>query len=81
MLTYTERTLKIINDSQHVEVTEVLTGDTYFFQEGRKTRVVRNDFGDIFSTDMSDFRKRMEGITRPTKKPESKSGEDTQETA
>ncbi|MET9797431.1 effector-associated constant component EACC1 [Nocardiopsis alba] len=78
---YTEHALKTINESQHVEITEVITGDTYFLQEGRKTRVVRNDFSQIFSTDLSDFRKRMEEIVNPTKEREPKSGEETQETA
>ncbi|MFE9242227.1 hypothetical protein [Nocardiopsis sp. NPDC006938] len=78
---YTERTLKMINESQHVEVTELLTGDTYFFQEGHKIRVVRNDFSSMFSTDMSDFRKRLEALRTPTREREPKSGEETQETA
>lgn len=75
---YTEHALKIINESQHVEITEVLTGDIYILQEGRKTRVVRNDFSSMFSTDISDFRKRLREITNTTRE-EPKSGEETQE--
>lgn len=80
---YTEHALKTINESQHVEITEVLTGDTYILQEGQRTRVVRNDFSSLFSTDMSDFRKRLREIVNPTEKPstDTSSGEETQETA
>lgn len=77
---YTEHALKTINESQHVEITEVISGDTYILQEGRQTRVVRNDFSNVFSTDLTDFRKRMQEIVNPTKE-EPRSGEETQETA